>query len=290
MKAPNLSPPPSGPGFWEKFALLDRRIIFGFVFLAIALPMFFTLRQPIPVSPEGRAYYESIEKLPAGSKILLSFDFDPPSSPELQPMAEATFKQLFTKNCKLVVIGLWPQGPQQAEKALASALRDPRFTDKKLEYGMDYANLGFMAGNEVVIQKMNSDIPSTFPADYKGNATVSLPIMKGVKNYKNFDFIINFSSGYPGTREWVQFCVDRSGSKMIAGNTAVQAPENYQYFRSGQLKGLLAGMKGAAEYETVSNQPGKGVSFMGAQSVSHLIVMLFVILGNIAFFVARRKR
>ena len=205
-------------------------------------------------------------------------------------MAEATFKQLFTKNCKLVVIGLWPQGPQQAEKALASALKDPRFADKKLEYGVDYANLGFMAGEDVVIQKMNSDLPGTFPSDYKGNATVSLPIMQGVKNYKNFDFVINFSSGFPGTREWVQFCVDRSGAKMIAGNTAVQAPENYPYFRSGQLLGLLAGMKGAAEYETVSNQPGKGISFMGSQSVAHLIVMLFVVLGNVAYFASRRKR
>lgn len=290
MSLPDPTPSNPGRGFWEKFALLDRRIIFAFIFLALAVPLFYTIRQPIPVSPEGRAYYEAIENLPAGSKVLLSFDFDPPSSPELQPMAEATFKQLFTKNCKLVVIGLWPQGPQQAERALASALRDPRFTDKKLEYGVDYANLGFMAGEDVVIQKMNSDLPGTFPSDYKGNATASLPIMQGVKNYKNFDFIINFSSGFPGTREWVQFCVDRSGSKMIAGNTAVQAPENYPYFRSGQLKGLLAGMKGAAEYETVSNQPGKGISFMGAQSVSHLIVMLFVILGNIAYFVSRRKR
>ncbi|HLG93523.1 MAG TPA: hypothetical protein VI546_01670, partial [candidate division Zixibacteria bacterium] len=256
----------------------------------LALPLFYTIRQPIAVSPEGRAYYEAIENLPAGSEVLLSFDFDPPSSPELQPMAEATFKQLFTKNCKLVVIGLWPQGPQQAERALASALKDPRFTEKKLEYGVDYANLGFMAGDEVVIQKMNSDIPSTFPSDYKGNATVSLPVMQGVKNYKNFDFIISFSAGFPGTREWVQFCVDRSGSKMIAGCTAVQAPENYPYFSSRQLQGLLVGMKGAAEYETVSGQPGKGISFMGSQSVAHLIVMLFVILGNIAYFVTRRKK
>lgn len=285
---------PSAPspklGFWDKFALLDRRIIFAFVFLALAVPLFYTIRQPIPVSPEGRAYYEAIEELPVGSKVLLSFDYDPPSSPELQPMAEATFKQLFTKNCKLVVIGLWPQGPQQAEKAVAAALRDPRFKDQKLEYGVNYANLGFMAGNEVVIQKMNSDIAGTFPTDYKGNPTTSLPIMQGVKNYKNFDFIVNFSSGYPGTREWVQFCVDRSGAKMIAGNTAVQAPENYPYVRSGQLKGLLAGMKGAAEYETVAGHPGKGMSFMGAQSVAHLIVMLFVVLGNIAYFVSRRKK
>ena len=290
MSLPNPSTPSSGQGFWEKFALLDRRIIFALIFLALTLPLFYTIRQPIPVSPEGRAYYEAIENLPAGSKVLLSFDFDPPSSPELQPMAEATFKQLFTKNCKLVVIGLWPQGPQQAEKALATARRDPRFLDQKLEYGVDYANLGFMAGDEVVIQKMNSDIPSTFPSDYKGNATTSLPIMQGVKNYKNFDFIINFSSGFVGTREWVQFCVDRSGAKMIAGNTAVQAPENYPYFRSGQLKGLLAGMKGAAEYETVSSQPGKGMTFMGSQSVAHLIVILFVVLGNIAYFVSRRKK
>ncbi|MCI0331524.1 MAG: hypothetical protein L0196_11385 [candidate division Zixibacteria bacterium] len=289
MSQPNPSAPTLGPGFWEKFALLDRRIIFAFIFLGLALPLFYTIRQPIPVSPEGRAYYQSIENLPAGSKVLLSFDYDPPSSPELQPMAEATFKQLFTKNCKLVVIGLWPQGPQQAEQALATALRDPRFKDKKLEYGVNYANLGYMAGNEIVIQKMNADIISTFPSDYKGNATASLPIMRGVRNYKNFDFIINFSSGFVGTREWVQFCVDRSGAKMIAGNTAVQAPENYPYFRSGQLKGLLAGMKGAAEYETVAGQPGKGISFMGSQSVAHLVVILFVILGNIAYFVSRRK-
>jgi len=290
MSLPETPTPRTGQDFWERLAQLDRRIIFAFIFLALAIPLFFTIRQPIAVSPEGRAYFEAIENLPAGSKVLLSFDFDPPSSPELQPMAEATFKQLLTKNCKLVVIALWPQGPQQAEKALAVALRDPQFKDLKLEYGENYANLGFMAGDEVVIQKMNSDLPSTFPSDYKGNATLSLPIMQGVKNYKNFDFIINFSSGFPGTREWVQFCVDRSGSKMIAGNTAVQAPENYPYVRSGQLKGLLAGMKGAAEYETVVGKPGKGVSFMGAQSVSHLVVILFVILGNIAYFASRRKK
>ena len=205
-------------------------------------------------------------------------------------MAEATFKQLLTKNCKLVVIGLWPQGPQQAEKALAAALRNPVFKDRELAYGVEYANLGYMAGNEVVIQKMNSDFPSTFPSDYKGNATTSLPIMQGIKNYRNFDFVINFSSGYPGTREWVQFCVDRSGSVMIAGNTAVQAPENYPYVRSGQLKGLLAGMKGAAEYETVSGQEGRGIAFMGAQSSAHLIIILFVLLGNVAYFMTRGKK
>ncbi len=276
--------------FWEKMAQLDRRIIFIFVFLALAVPLFFTIRQPIAVSPEGRAFFAAIDNLPAGSRVLLSFDYDPPSSPELQPMAEAVFKQLLTKNCKLVVIALWPQGPQQAEKALAVALREPEFKDEKLEYGVNYANLGYMAGNEVVIQKMNSDIPSTFPSDFTGKATAALPIMQGVKNYKNFDFIINFSSGDPGTRQWVQFCVDRSGAKMIAGNTAVQAPENYPYVRSGQLKGLLAGMKGAAEYETVVGKPSKGVSFMGAQSVSHLVVILFVLLGNIAYFASRRKK
>jgi len=57
---------------------------------------------------------------------------------------------------------------------------------------------------------------------------------------------------------------------------------------------MLGGMKGAAEYEdAVARKYGRTGTMrasqgMGAQSAAHLLIMAFVILGNIGYFVGRR--
>ena len=57
----------------------------------------------------------------------------------------------------------------------------------------------------------------------------------------------------------------------------------------------MGGMKGAAEYESlVKQQFGitgrmRAMEGMGSQSAGHLLIMLFVILGNIAYFVNKRR-
>ena len=276
--------------FFDRLLAIDRRIIFLLVAIAVTLPLFSKAIRHIEVSPTVKAVYDAVESLPAGSKVLVSFDYDPASAPELQPMALSFFRHCFSKDLKLIIIGLWPQGPVQANIALADVFRDPEIEAKNLEYGEDYVNLGYMAGNEVVIQAMGADIHTTFPADYSGNRTSQLSLMKGVKNFDNIDFVYNLSAGYPGTQEWVQFAVDRFHATLGAGNTAVQAPGMYPYVQTGQLLGVLGGMKGGAEYEIIGNRPARAVSYMFSQSVSHAVVVFFIIIGNLAFFATRGKR
>ena len=276
--------------FFDRLLAIDRRIIFLLVAIAVTLPLFSKAILHIEVSPTVKAVYDAVESLPAGSKVLVSFDYDPASAPELQPMALSFFRHCFSKDLKLIIIGLWPQGPVQANIALADVFRDPEIEAKNLEYGEDYVNLGYMAGNEVVIQAMGADIHTTFPADYSGNRTSQLSLMKGVKNFDNIDFVYNLSAGYPGTQEWVQFAVDRFHATLGAGNTAVQAPGMYPYVQTGQLLGVLGGMKGGAEYEIIWNRPARAVSYMFSQSVSHAVVVFFIIIGNLAFFATRGKR
>lgn len=276
--------------FFDRLLAIDRRIIFLLVAIAVTLPLFSKAILHIEVSPTVKAVYDAVESLPAGSKVLVSFDYDPASAPELQPMALSFFRHCFSKDLKVIIIGLWPQGPVQANIALADVFRDPEIEAKNLEYGEDYVNLGYMAGNEVVIQAMGADIHTTFPADYSGNRTSQLSLMKGVKNFDNIDFVYNLSAGYPGTQEWVQFAVDRFHATLGAGNTAVQAPGMYPYVQTGQLLGVLGGMKGGAEYEIIGNRPARAVSYMFSQSVSHAVVVFFIIIGNLAFFATRGKR
>jgi len=276
--------------FFDRLLVIDRRIIFLLVVIAVTLPLFSKAILHIEVSPTVQAVYDAVDNLPPGSKVLVSFDYDPASAPELQPMALSFFRHCFSKSLKVIIIGLWPQGPVQANIALGDVFRDPEIKAENLKYGEDYVNLGYMAGNEIVIQTMGSDIHTTFPKDYSGNTTSELPLMKGVKNFDNIDFVYNLSAGYPGTMEWVQFAVDRFHAKLGAGNTAVQAPMMYPYIQTGQLVGVLGGMKGGAEYEIIAQRPARAVSYMFSQGVSHAVVVFFVIIGNLAFFATRGKK
>lgn len=294
---------------FEKLLAIDRRIIFLVIFLAVAIPIFLGIKINIKVTQEVKKFYDTVNALPAGSKVLVAADYDPGSEPELQPMAEAGFRYFIRNKLKFIVIGLWPQGPLQANKALVSINEaKDRFivqngdtlyfgTDlivvgpDTARYGVDFINLGFQAGNELVIQRMGSSIKAAFANDLRfGRPIEDFPIMNGLNKLSDFDFIYNLSAGYPGTVEWVQFAVDRFHVPTGAGNTAVQAPQVYPYLDSGQLSGLMGGMKGAAELEAVVGYKARATLSMVSQTAAHIFVVLFIVIGNLAYFVTRGKR
>jgi hypothetical protein len=69
----------------------------------------------------------------------------------------------------------------------------------------------------------------------------------------------------------------------------VQTPE-YTPYLGRQLLGILGGMKGGAEFEALTTYRGKATKFMLAQSLAHLIVVAFIIIGNAAYFASRKKK
>jgi len=269
--------------------LIGRRVVFLFVGISVTIPLFMSLEQKINVSPEVRSIYDTVIALPPGSRVLVSFDFDPPTAPELQPMAETFLQLCFERDLKVIIMGLWPQGPQQANLALEKVLDLDVIKEKNLQYGIDYVNLGFQTGNEFVIQRMGSSFKSMFNTDYRGTPYDDIPLVKNIKNFSNIDYSFNLSAGFPGTIEWVQIAVDRYGLLLSTGSTAVQAPQVYPYLNAGQLNGILGGMNGAAEFEKVTGFKGKGTKYMLSQSFSHIIVIAFIFIGNVAFFRSGRK-
>ena len=204
-------------------------------------------------------------------------------------MAVSFIRYCMERDLKVIVMGLWPQGPQQANLAIDEVMKDPTIAKKNLKYGIDYVNLGYQAGNEFVIQRMGTNFASMFPADYRGTPYDEIPLVENIKNFSNIDYSFNLSAGYPGTKEWVQVAADRYGLRLGAGNTAVQAPMIYPYYRAGQLRGVLGGMNGAAELETLTHYMGQATTFMNSQSFAHMVVIAFIIIGNVAYFKGGRK-
>ena len=51
----------------------------------------------------------------------------------------------------------------------------------------------------------------------------------------------------------------------------------------------MVGLKGAAEYEKLIGKPEKAYLGMKAQSIAHVAIILLVLLGNVVYFLSRRK-
>ncbi|MBN2382429.1 hypothetical protein JXQ70_06055 [bacterium] len=271
--------------FIDKLQYLDRRWIFLMIALAVILPLIIPLNLKINPSPAVEAGFNFIDKLPEGSKILLAYDFEPSVQPELGPMGDAFIHHCCRKKHKIIGMALWPAGQVLLESALNSVARDVYH----YRYGIDYVNLGFMAGNQVVITSLGESFPETYPTDFYDTPVDQIPIMNGITNYSNIDLIIDVSAGDPGIPYWVMYAGTAYSKKVIGGCTAVSAPQLYPYYSSGQLVSLLGGLKGAAEYEALIKLPASASRGMDAQSVAHVLIILFVIVGNITFYLDKRR-
>jgi hypothetical protein len=272
-------------GWLARLDRLDRRWIFVVMGLLVLYPMLSPLYLPLEVSPPVREYGAAIDALPRGSTVLMSCDYDPSGIPEMVPMTRTTFQHLLSRDCKVVVTVLWDGGPALVDSVLRETAA--RFPGKR--YGEDWVNLGYKAGNEAVMVLMGQGLAGAFPHDYEGRDVRTLPLMRRTRDYGSFALLVSLSEGYPGTREWVQQVQSRFHLPMVAGVTAVSAPEFYPYLQSGQLRGLLGGMVGAAEYELRQHRPGAATRGMDAQSLTHVFVALCIVLGNAAQWARRRE-
>ncbi|MDH4210696.1 MAG: hypothetical protein OEV79_04545 [candidate division WOR-3 bacterium] len=278
--------------FLESLTKIPRRIIFLTIALAVAIPLVIPIGIPVNVMPQSKKLFEAIEALDSESKpVLISCDFDPQSLPELYPMFLAISRQCFSKNVRVILMALWPQGTGMVEMGL-----EELSNDFSKQYGVDFAFLGYKFGVAAVLLGMGENIKAVFPVDYYGTPLDSLPMMRSVKNYRDVSMIVTLSTGDPGWRQWLLFAQSRYGARLGVGVTAVSAADVYPYVETGQVTGLLAGMKGASEYENLVQRKGyakgtfKASQGMDAQSLGHLLIMIFIILGNVGYFYLRRKK
>lgn len=270
---------------------IPRQIIFLVIALAVAIPLIVPLGLPVKVMPKSKQLFAAIDSLgPQSKPVLISIDFDPQSMPELYPMLLAILRHCFARDIKVILMALWPQAPGLAEMALEQI---PKEFNK--EYSKDYVFLGYKFGVTAILLGMGENIKSVFPVDYYGTPLDSLEITADIKNYEDISHVVTLSTGDPGWRAWLLFAQSRYNASIGIGVTAVSAADVYPYVETGQVIGLLAGMKGAAEYEILVQRNGyseekrTAVQGMDAQSLGHLFIMIFIIIGNIGYFFSRRR-
>ena len=291
-----------------KLGSLDRRIIFLLIGLSVLIPLINPNLVDLPLGQDRntKIVYDSISELNEGDRVLISFAYGASTKPEVHPMAIGLLNHLFTKGIKVYIVSLWPESPIMAEQAI-SAVKESQLFD--IKDGIDFVMFDYKVGGFVVIKGIADNFRDIYQQDKNGISINDLPIMEGIYDVKDFDFVFDFSAGVPGNAEWVQYACDPKNVPLSSGCTSIMVTDAIPYVESGQLKGILAGMPGAAEYEKMvydfmikeqnnSNKyinsekdiiKGKAYARMSAQSIAHLLMVLFIVIGNIAYYFSRKE-
>jgi len=272
-------------GFFKKLEKLDRRIIYIVITLAVILPFFFQMHMPIAILPEVKSIYDYIESLTPTDIVLFSGDYDPQVEAELSPMFDAVVAHCFEKNIKVIVANPY--------SIMGMGLVEPRL--KKLAdeynkvYGVDYVFLGWRPGGFLLILGMGENFNKTWETDYYNTRLVDLPLTQNIKNYDDIGLVLALS-GSAAYNAWIVYAYAQYRQKIAAGITAVMAADAYPALQAGQLIGIMGGLRGAAEYEQLVHRPSLGSVGMEAQSWAHVVIILFIILGNLGYFASRKRK
>lgn len=294
----------------EQLMRIDRRIVFLLIGMAVIIPLLFPIGLPTHISKPVQDTFNAVDSIPPnGPPLLLSVDYAPATMPELHPMTLAILRHCFLSNIRVILMTLHQAAPGLIEMAITKVA-----SEHNKKRGKDYAFLGFKPGLGAVVLAIGEDIHRTFPTDYYGAPIDKIPMMKDVHNYEDIALVITLA-GWAAPELWMMYAKSRYQQDVAAGVTAVSAADYYPFLQTKQLVGLLGGMKGAAEYEelvnslakeigedverkkSMNNQEyedflisyGKAGVGMDAQSISHIVIILLIILGNVIFFMARRK-
>lgn len=266
---------------------IDRRIIYLLLALSIIIPLINPLS--IPIVPDKLVIdtFDVINGLPDGGKVIISFDYAAGAGAELDPQAAALLQHFMSKGMKTIAVATDDQGTLMAQPHLEQLMKGG------YEYGVDFINLGFIPGKESGLAAFAENIPKVKPQDIYGTSIESFEMMKDVKSLNDVDaFVsINYGSVTGVSPEHVVRQISAMYKvPVIMPVSTVIAPGTLPYYEAGQLQGFMVGLKGAADYEMLLGKPGTAVSAMDAQSLAHLLMIAFIILGNVIYLLNKKNK
>jgi hypothetical protein len=281
----------TGSQYWA------RRAIWALLAVAVIVPLLVPMYLPMIVSPPARALYDHIEAIPPDKIVILCCDWEAGTKGENAPQTEALIRHCFRRDIKFAIFGwAYPPGPELAEQ-----IAEQLAPDYGKRYGRDWVNWGFKIGVGPMLRGLAKDIPAIVREDTRGTPIAKVPMMRGVRDIHDVGMVVDITPA--GTvPTLIRYIYGIYRTPIGFACTGVMAPEAFPYLDSGQLVGILKGLVGAAEYEKLvgyHGEPslkvygypylGQATTWMPAQSLAHVLIIVLVIIGNIQFLAARRR-
>jgi hypothetical protein len=292
---PTAAPKEIVPESTRVLAQVPRWIIYIVLIVAVTIPILLgkpLLPHSIESTPAEKELYTAIEELASGAPVLVAFDYDPTTSGEMDVVAQALVGQLMDRGAKVVTMSLLPAGPATAQ-SLVDKLATERPDYDADSYGQRYANLGYLPGQAAAIRLVGLSLEAAFPHDYYGTPVSELLVMQGLNSTEEFELIVELAATQDSLRWWVEQTGPPYEISLGAGVSASVAPLARPYYETEQkqLVGIVAGVPGAASYESLrSGQDGLPDALaarLDSLMAGYAILILVLLIGNVVYLAQR---
>lgn len=279
---------------FEQLQSMDRRWLYLAIWIACAIPFLVDVKLPVYEGTETRKLFDAVQNSPKDKVVLIDSAWIAGSQGENKGQVEVVFEHLFRIGAPFVVMSLDVElGPQFADEVLINLVKR-KFPNKR--YGVDWVNLGYTKGDWQAMQQIAKSVRSQFKKDSRGfslDDAQNLPLMQRVRDINDISLI--YCVTYSPNENWISFIHGVYGTPIAFGCAGIQSTTYYRYILSKQLVGMLVGVRGAAEYDSILHpkslaaRTSQGTKLIVPQAFGHAIIILAVVLGNIGYFASRRR-
>lgn len=258
---------------------LLRLVIASAMLIATAFPLFAgsqsaprTARQAYP---ESSAIFNQIQLLPPNVSVLVAFEVQPALFGELQAVASPLLDHLIDQQARLVFISTQPTGPALVERLLRQQLKD-----KPAIATGNYVNLGYLSGGIAALRQLATDpLNLVLPGDQW-----QAPSLQNIEQISDFGLVLVISGDAEDARAWIEQVGPHSRNGLLIATSAQAFPLLLPYTKSQppSLRGLVAGLNGAAHYELLTGKGGLAKQYWDSYSYGLGATLILILLGGLS--------
>lgn len=188
----------------------------------------------------GQRWAQTLDALPSDANVLVGFDPDLGTYPEIRPTVRVALAELYGGGASLAFVSLTPEGRALALAEIERLTRvgaNPR----------RLADLGFLPGAEAALVRL----ARTFPEPITDGA-LARSLAEG--GFAEIDAVLVVGGNDLGPRAWVEQVLPRTQAvPLLAVAPAVLLPELVPYLATGQLDALVATPRDGATYRATAD-------------------------------------
>lgn len=260
-----------------------RYAIGTLLLVATALPLLLGVgnasRPVLDAYPESAALYSAIDALPADSPVLVVFDVEPSLIGEVAAPATVVLDHLLQKQSRLVFLSTQPTGPALVENLLHTYLAAQPSVGTN-----DYLNLGFLSGGLAALRQFTVDPRAALPeVPSTGEDPWARQVLTDVHSLDDFGLVLVMVSDAESGRAWIEQSASSLSKGLLVVSSAQAAPVLRPYLQShpATLRGLVAGLAGAAYYDRLRGSAGLGSIYWNAYSYALGAALLLILVGGL---------
>jgi len=271
---------------WEKLTALPREVVMSLVILAMVVPAISPLGLPLMTGDMSKAWYDTVDALPEGSIILMDIGYGSGGYPSLGPGNIAALHQMFEGGLKVVLMATSLEGTMMYPLIMAEVMPEENYG---LVYGEDYVFIGYIAGEQTAMAGVLGDLKALVSVDYQGTSIDSFSLMDNINGADDIDLVAYLTTGGGIAEGWVYQAYSQYNMDVIGGVLSMMTTSIKPYYDSGQLLGIMDGIKGAADLEFITGHPGDAIVSSDILTFTQILVLIFIFVGNLSYWMLKQE-